>query len=91
MTVCLMVISCSLTLLALIRQALNPQKELFLAKVEQLILKMEKETSEEEKRIQAKIKRMGKCPMDFEWIKVDGGYQCAGGSHFLSEAEIQNS
>ena len=78
-------------MLALIRRALSPQKAPFLAKVEELILKMEKEKSEEEKRIQEKIKHMGKCPMDFEWIKVAGGYQCAGGSHFLSDAQLQSS
>ncbi len=78
-------------MLALIRRALSPQKAPFLAKVEELILKMEKERSEEEKRIQEKIKHMGKCPMDFEWIKVEGGYQCAGGTHFLSDAQLQNS
>ncbi len=52
---------------------------------------MERAKSEEEKRIQDKIKHIGKCPMDFEWIKEDGGYRCAGGSHYLTDAELQNS
>jgi hypothetical protein len=76
---------------SLIRRALDPQKEQFLAKVEKLLLEMERAKSEEEKRIQDKIKHMGKCPMDFEWIKEDGGYRCAGGSHYLTDAELQNS
>ena len=37
-------------------------------------LEMEKEKSEEQRRIQEKIKHMGKCPMDFEWIREDGGW-----------------
>ncbi len=77
--------------MSLIRRALDPQKEQFLAKVEKLLLEMERAKSEEEKRIQDKIKHMGKCPMDFEWIKEDGGYRCAGGSHYLTDAELQNS
>jgi hypothetical protein len=73
---------------ALIRRALDPQKGPFLEKVLKLIEEMDKKKSEEEKRIQEKIKKLGRCPMDFEWIKVEGGYQCAGGSHFLNDEDL---
>ncbi|KAK4061577.1 uncharacterized protein Triagg1_10286 [Trichoderma aggressivum f. europaeum] len=37
---------------------------------------------------QAKIRALGICPAGFDWIKQNGGYRCSGGSHFLSDAEI---
>lgn len=43
---------------------------------------------EERKAIQQKLKYMGRCPMGFDWIDIGGGYQCAGGSHYMSNAEL---
>lgn len=37
---------------------------------------------------QRKLRRMGRCMAGFEWIARNGGYQCAGGSHFVTEAEL---
>ncbi|PTB51882.1 hypothetical protein M431DRAFT_498162 [Trichoderma harzianum CBS 226.95] len=37
---------------------------------------------------QAKIRALGICPAGFNWIKQNGGYRCSGGSHYLSDAEI---
>lgn len=73
------------------RRALDPQKSPFLERVIKLIQQQAREKEEEEKKIQEKIRHLGRCPMDFEWIKVEGGYQCAGGSHFLTDAEIQGN
>lgn len=42
----------------------------------------------EEREMQEKIRMMGPCPMGFRWIKGSGGYRCAGGSHWLSDAQI---
>lgn len=36
----------------------------------------------------AKIKAMGCCPAGFDWIKQDGGYRCAGGSHWMPDSEV---
>ena len=47
---------------------------------------------EEEKRkreeviVQQKLRQMGVCVAGFRWIKQSGGYRCAGGSHFISNA-----
>ena len=53
-----------------------------------LIEHRRKEASEEEARIQQKLLEMGRCPMDFEWLKEDGGWRCAGGSHYISDADV---
>jgi predicted RNase H-like nuclease (RuvC/YqgF family) len=38
----------------------------------------------------ARLQRSGLCPMGYRWIKQSGGYRCAGGSHWVSDAQIQN-
>ncbi|KAF2737120.1 P-loop containing nucleoside triphosphate hydrolase protein [Polyplosphaeria fusca] len=43
---------------------------------------------EKEREAQKKIQMMGPCPMDFAWIKQTGGYRCAGGSHWMSDARL---
>ena len=35
-----------------------------------------------------KLKRISKCVQGFEWLKVSGGYRCAGGSHFVTDAQL---
>ena len=41
-----------------------------------------------EERSQERLRRLGKCPMQFEWIRHGGGYRCAGGSHYVTESEL---
>lgn len=49
---------------------------------------------EEERRRKAaearkKLETFGMCPAGYHWIKQSGGYRCAGGSHFMSEAALE--
>ena len=43
---------------------------------------------EKQRRKQEKLQSSGLCPMGYHWIKQEGGYRCAGGSHFLSDAAL---
>ncbi len=61
----------------------------FLSKIETLIKVMEQQKSEEEAKIQMQLRSLGVCPMNFQWLKVDGGWRCAGGSHFMSEGHLK--
>jgi hypothetical protein len=42
-----------------------------------------------EEMAQVKLKEMGVCPVGYQWIKQGHGYRCAGGSHFVSDAELR--
>ena len=51
-------------------------------------VQQEKERQREIKRQQI-CRNIGRCVAGFEWIKCSGGYVCAGGSHRVSDAEIE--
>ena len=36
----------------------------------------------------AKLREMGVCEAGFQWIKVGGGYRCAGGSHYVPNSAL---
>ncbi|KAF9042770.1 P-loop containing nucleoside triphosphate hydrolase protein [Hymenopellis radicata] len=42
----------------------------------------------EEIRVQTRLRQMGVCVAGFVWIKQAGGYRCAGGTHFASNAQL---
>ena len=49
---------------------------------------IEEERVRQEEAIMIRIAMIGKCCMGFDWIKQGGGYRCAGGSHFVSDAQV---
>ncbi|KAI0387532.1 P-loop containing nucleoside triphosphate hydrolase protein [Hypomontagnella monticulosa] len=46
------------------------------------------EQAKKERELKAKAKRMGRCPVGYEWIPQGDGYRCAGGSHFISNGDL---
>lgn len=67
---------------------LDKQKGNFLMRIKMCIEQRKKEKSAEEARCQEALKQMGQCPLGFDWLKEEGGWRCAGGSHFVSDNEI---
>ena len=55
-------------------------------------LERKREEAEEKRRQETKVQQMlmqmGCCPAGFQWIKQDGGFRCAGGSHWLDDGKI---
>jgi len=43
---------------------------------------------EREAKAQRKLRELGVCPVGFRWIKMENGYRCAGGSHFVQESQL---
>lgn len=41
-----------------------------------------------EQQVQKNLQKMGVCPVGFRWIKQQSGYRCAGGSHFVTNAQL---
>ena len=76
---------------------LEPQRLTLLPRVEEgyrlLLEEREQIRSAEEQRrrqlVQERLRKIGRCPMNYEWIALgNGGYQCAGGSHSVSASEL---
>ena len=49
----------------------------------------EEERRRKEREAQKKLRDMGVCCMGYRWIKQDLGYRCAGGSHYVSNAQLE--
>ena len=41
--------------------------------------------------IKEKLRQISPCPMGFSWTKVGHGWRCGGGSHFVSDKELQHN
>ncbi|KAK4205525.1 P-loop containing nucleoside triphosphate hydrolase protein [Triangularia verruculosa] len=39
-------------------------------------------------KVKGILRRTGQCEQGYDWEKVDGGYRCQGGSHFMSDAAV---
>ncbi|GLA87164.1 hypothetical protein AtubIFM56815_011439 [Aspergillus tubingensis] len=61
-------------------------EELVRRLVRQMVEIEERKKKEEE--AQRKLREMGVCPMGYRWIPQATGYRCAGGSHFVSSAQL---
>lgn len=69
---------------------LKAQKEAREADRARIIQKLleEEERRKKEAEARKKLKTMGLCPAGYDWIRQAGGYRCAGGSHFMSDAAL---
>ena len=76
-----------------VRNMLRSQRTKVLEKVINALKNLPKPDSQTdaEKKTQEAIKRIGKCCLGYEWIKEQGGYRCAGGSHFCTDDEIEQA
>lgn len=52
--------------------------------------RLREEQARLEEARQQRLREVGPCPVGFRYIKCHGGYQCEGGGHFVSDAEVDN-
>ncbi|OLQ07138.1 Protein CfxQ [Symbiodinium microadriaticum] len=43
---------------------------------------------EKQARIREKLRQISPCPAGFSWYKTGGGWRCGGGSHFVSDSQL---
>jgi hypothetical protein len=54
----------------------------------QIQREMEAEQKRQKDKVQERLRTIGKCPMGL-WHKCGSGWNCAGGSHMVSDAELE--
>lgn len=69
------------------REQERVQAELERRRNEEILQEIERQRQREE-RIKKRVKELGCCPVGYRWIKSSGGYRCAGGSHWLDDAQL---
>ncbi|TKA53493.1 hypothetical protein B0A55_13502 [Friedmanniomyces simplex] len=71
-------------------------REVLRRKREEMLAQLRREKAEKERerqkelQSQRKLRQMGVCPLGFHWIKQPSGHRCAGGSHIVSDSELQS-
>lgn len=64
------------------------------AKAERIRRELERKRQEQEQKrkkeelAQRKLREMGVCVAGYQWIKQSGGYRCAGGTHWVSDSQL---
>ncbi|RTE73245.1 hypothetical protein BHE90_012334 [Fusarium euwallaceae] len=73
-----------------LRRLKEAQKDASDADRERLVREIlaEEERRKKVEAQKAKLKMMGICPAGYHWIKQDGGYRCAGGSHWIPNEDM---
>lgn len=59
------------------------------AEIFKRLLAEEEERHRKHEAARQKLVTMGLCPMKFAWVRQAEGYWCAGGSHYMSDAELE--
>eukprot|EP01060_Flectonema_neradi_P033850 TRINITY_DN5789_c0_g2_i4.p1 TRINITY_DN5789_c0_g2~~TRINITY_DN5789_c0_g2_i4.p1 ORF type:complete len:3745 (+),score=744.53 TRINITY_DN5789_c0_g2_i4:86-11320(+) len=65
--------------------ALRRAEEARLRELERL-----REEAAKRERIQQELRKRSPCPAGFNWTQVSGGWRCGGGTHFVSDAELES-
>ena len=71
-----------------VKAALVPQAVAMLPSLKLAAAAALAEKTKQEEVVQEHLQMMGKCPVGFEWLKAEGGYRCAGGSHFVCDGDL---
>lgn len=71
------------------RQAARDDDDAERAKVVKRLLAEEEERRRKHEAARQKLVTMGLCPMKFAWVRQAEGYRCTGGSHYMSDAELE--
>ncbi|KAE8963656.1 hypothetical protein PR001_g29301 [Phytophthora rubi] len=75
-------------------EELERAKEAHAAHLDELKRARDQAKLEEERRraeaIQEKIRRICPCPAGFNWYKSGGGWRCGGGSHYVSDVQLNS-
>ena len=72
-----------------VKGMLGSQRLSVLSKVDKAIEEEKKRKSAEEQKTIERVQAIGKCPMGFTWHKEGAGWRCGGGSHYVSDVDLQ--
>ena len=72
-----------------VKSMLGRQRPTVLSKVDKAIEEDKKRKSAEEQKMIERVQAIGKCPMGYTWHKEGAGWRCGGGSHYVSDIELQ--